>query len=250
MIASATSQSLKLFSFLNITTFLYCYLVLMNERVLIVIDDGFELSTLVPALRLHEMDIIGEARSESMALNLLNRLQPDVVLLDMHVAGISAIKIAVNLRKAKPEVGIVILESCSDVRLLGDRNMDIPMGSKIILKKSATDLLILCAAISDSQLSAKENHEVSWINGSVSIYEKSLQELLLHLTDAQVQTLRLVADGLTNAQIGRVRYTSEKAVEQIISRVAQEFNIQPDRNRNMRVQLVNEYYKWLGAPHH
>ena len=32
----------------------------MNERVLVVIDDGFELSTLVPALRLHEMDIIGE----------------------------------------------------------------------------------------------------------------------------------------------------------------------------------------------
>lgn len=222
----------------------------MNERVLVVIDDGFELSTLVPALRLHDMDIIGEARSESVAMNLLHRLQPDVVLLDMHIAGVSAIKIAINLRKSQPEVGIVILESCSDIRLLGDRNVEIPIGTKVILKKSATDLLILCAAIADSKVSAAEGQEVSWINGSVSIYEKSLQELLLHLTDAQVQTLRLVADGFTNAQIGRVRYTSEKAVEQIISRVAQVFNIQPDRNRNMRVQLVNEYYKWLGAPHH
>ena len=74
--------------------------------------------------------------------------------------------------------------------------------------------------------------------------------MAVHLTDAQVQTLRLVADGLTNAHIGRVRYTSEKAVEQIISRVAQVFNIYPDHNRNQRVQLVNEYYKWLGAPHH
>ena len=192
----------------------------MNERVLVVIDDGFELSTLVPALRLHDMDIIGEARSESVAMNLLHRLQPDVVLLDMHIAGVSAIKIAINLRKSQPEVGIVILESCSDIRLLGDRNVEIP------------------------------SHEVSWINGSVSLTENSLHGLLAHLTDAQVQTLRLVADGFTNAQIGRVRYTSEKAVEQIISRVAQEFNIQPDRNRNMRVQLVNEYYKWLGAPHH
>ena len=222
----------------------------MNERVLVVIDDGFELSTLVPALRLHDMDIIGEARSESVAMNLLHRLQPDVVLLDMHIAGVSAIKIAINLRKSQPDVGIVILESCSDIRLLGDRNVEIPIGTKVVLKRSATDLLILCAAIADSKVSAAEGQEVSWINGSVSIYEKSLQELLLHLTDAQVQTLRLVADGFTNAQIGRVRYTSEKAVEQIISRVAQEFNIQPDRNRNMRVQLVNEYYKWLGAPHH
>jgi DNA-binding NarL/FixJ family response regulator len=221
----------------------------MNERVLVVIDDGFELSTLVPALRLHDMDIIGEARSESVAMNLLHRLQPDVVLLDMHIAGVSAIKIAINIRKSKPEVGIVILESCSDIRLLGDRNVEIPIGTKVILKRSATDLLILCAAIADSKVSATESHEVSWINGGVSLTENSLHGLLAHLTDAQVQTLRLVADGFTNAQIGRVRYTSEKAVEQIISRVAQEFNIQPDRNRNMRVQLVNEYYKWLGAPH-
>ena len=222
----------------------------MNERVLVVVDDGFELSTLVPALRLHEMDIIGEARSESMALNLLQRLQPDVVLLDMHIAGISAIKIAVNLRKSKPNVGLVILESCSDVRLLGDRHVDIPVGTKLILKKSATDILVLCAAISEARDSAMAGQDVSWINGSVAMKEKSVQGLLAHLTDAQVQTLRLVADGFTNAQIGRVRYTSEKAVEQIISRVAHELNIHQDRNRNMRVQLVNEYYKWLGAPHH
>ena len=222
----------------------------MNARVLVVVDDGFELSTLVPALRLHEMDIIGEARSESMALNLLQRLQPDVVLLDMHIAGVSAIKIAVNLRKSNPIVGLVILESCSDVRLLGDRHVEIPVGTKLILKKSATDILILCAAISEASDSAVAGQDVSWINGSVAMKEKTAQGLLAHLTDAQVQTLRLVADGFTNAQIGRVRYTSEKAVEQIISRVAQELNIHPDRNRNMRVQLVNEYYKWLGAPHH
>lgn len=222
----------------------------MNERVLVVVDDGFELSTLVPALRLHEMDIIGEARSENVALNLLQRLQPDVVLLDMHIAGISAIKIAINLRKSKPDVGLVILESCSDVRLLGERNIDIPSGTKVILKKSATDLLVLCSAIKESKVAADENQKVAWINGSVSIEEKSLCGLLVQLTDVQVQTLRLVADGATNAQIGRLRYVSEKAVEQIISRVAQEFNIQPDRNKNQRVQLVNEYYKWLGAPHH
>ena len=221
----------------------------MNERVLVVVDDGFELSTLVPALRLHEMDIIGEARSESMAMNLLHRLQPDVVLLDMHIAGISAIKIAVNLRKSKAHVGLVILESCSDVRLLGDRHVDIPVGTKLILKKSATDILVLCAAISEARDSAVAGQDVLWINGSVSMKEKSVQGLLAHLTDAQVQTLRLVADGFTNAQIGRVRYTSEKAVEQIISRTAQVLEIYPDRNRNMRVQLVNEYNRWLGAPH-
>ena len=73
---------------------------------------------------------------------------------------------------------------------------------------------------------------------------------MANLTDTQVEVLRLVANGMTNAQIGRTRYVSEKSVEQVISRVAQELNVQPDRNMNMRVQLVSEYYRWLGAPHH
>lgn len=222
----------------------------MNERVLVVIDDGFELSTLIPALRMHDMDIIGEARSESVALTLLRRLQPDVVLLDMHVAGVSAVQIAINLRKAQPNIGLVILESCSDLRFIGDRLIDIPSGTKVVLKKSATDLLALCQAIAASKNSAQENQEVSWINGNVSIYEAALGGLLAKLTDAQVQTLRLVAQGYTNAHIGRMRYVSEKAVEQIISRVTQEFNIQPNHDRNMRVQLVNEYNKMLGASRH
>ena len=64
----------------------------MSERVLVVVDDAFEMSTLVAALRLHEIDVIGEAKSESVGLNLLRRLQPDVILLDLNIAGISAVK--------------------------------------------------------------------------------------------------------------------------------------------------------------
>jgi hypothetical protein len=27
-------------------------------------------------------------------------------------------------------------------------------------------------------------------------------------------------------------------------------NVQPDRTKNLRVQLVGEYFKWIGAPRH
>jgi DNA-binding NarL/FixJ family response regulator len=70
------------------------------------------------------------------------------------------------------------------------------------------------------------------------------------LTNIQVETLRLVAKGLTNAEIGRIRFVSEKAVEQIVSRIAQVLNVQPDRTKNMRVLLVREFFSWIGAPTH
>jgi DNA-binding NarL/FixJ family response regulator len=208
------------------------------------------MSTLVAALRLHEIDVIGEAKSESVGLNLLRRLQPDVILLDLNIAGISAVKVAVNMRKVNQNIGIVILNSCSDLRLLGDSNDEVPAGTKILIKKSIVDFTVLCTAINESKVSAIEKHKVVWINGNTSLQEQGVMALMAHLTNTQAEVLRLVADGMTNAQIGRTRYVSEKSVEQVISRVAQELNVQPDANMNMRVQLVGEYYRWLGAPHH
>jgi len=222
----------------------------MSERVLVIVDDAFEMSTLVAALRLHEIDVIGEAKSESVGLNLLRRLQPDVILLDLNIAGISAVKVAVNMRKVNQNIGIVILNSCSDLRLLGDSNDEVPVGTKILIKKSIVDFTVLCTAINESKVSAIEKHKVVWINGNTSLQEQGVMALMAHLTNTQAEVLRLVADGMTNAQIGRTRYVSEKSVEQVISRVAQELNVQPDANMNMRVQLVGEYYRWLGAPHH
>ena len=222
----------------------------MNERVLVMVDDAFEMSTLVAALRLHDIDVIAEAKSESVGLNLLRRLQPDVILLDMNIAGMSSIKIAINMRKENQNIGIVILTSCSDLRLMGESNDEVPIGAKILVKKSIVDFTVLCDAIRESKMAAIENHKVTWINGNTSFQDHGVATLMAHLTNTQAEVLRLVADGMTNAQIGRTRYVSEKSVEQVISRVAQELNVQPDHNKNMRVQLVGEYYRWLGAPHH
>ena len=222
----------------------------MNERVLVIVDDAFVMSTLLATLRLHDIDVIGEAKSESMGLNLLRRLQPDVILLDMNLAGISSVKIAENMRKENDNIGIVILNTCPDLRFIGESNEDVPAGTKILIKKSIVDFTVLCTAINESKAAAIEKHKVAWINGNASFQEKGVLALMAHLTDTQAEVLRLVADGMTNAQIGRTRYVSEKSVEQVISRVAQELHVQPDANMNMRVQLVGEYYRWLGAPHH
>ena len=222
----------------------------MNSRVLVIVDDAFEMSTLVATLRLHDIDVIGEAKSESMGLNLLRRLQPDVILLDMNIAGISSVKIAVNMRKENHSIGIVILNNCPDLRFMGESNKDVPAGTKMLIKKSIVDFTVLCTAINESKTAAVEMHKVAWINGNASYQEKGVLALMAHLTDTQAEVLRLVADGMTNAQIGRTRYVSEKSVEQVISRVAQELHVHPDANKNMRVQLVSEYYRWLGASHH
>jgi DNA-binding NarL/FixJ family response regulator len=212
-------------------------------------DDAFELSTMAAALKLHGTNVIGEARKLSSALLLMRSMQPNVLLIDMHLSKEHSIEIAKAIRKESPTIGVVMLVACADLRLLGELTCDIPLGAKVVIKKSMSSVSALCDVISESRIFSSESL-VTWVNGNVSLPEKALENLMSHLTNVQIETLRLVADGLTNAEISRLRFVSEKSVEQVVSRIAMVLNVQPDRSKNMRVQLVGEYFKWIGAPRH
>ena len=222
----------------------------MPQRVLIVNDDAFELSSLSAALRLHSVNVIGEAQTIPIAQNLFKSLQPDVVIIDIQFCGEEGVSLARSLRKDKTDLGIILITSCPDLRLLGLKEKDIPHGSKIILKKSIADLLVIKDSIKLSVSSLTTKEKMAWVDSHGSLHENSFTSVLSDFTDIQIETLRLLATGLSNAEIGRRRFVSEKSVEQIVARIAQHFGFLPDRTKNLRVLLTGEYFKWLGAPRH
>ena len=185
-----------------------------------------------------------------VAENLFRSLEPEAVLIDLQFSGEEAVGLLQRLRRQEPELGIVITTSCPDLRLFGLLEKNIPHGTKIILKRSVSDLSIITYALIESIAAAKDGSAMKWINIHTSIPENSFISILSELTDIQIETLRLVALGLSNSEIAKVRFVSEKSVEQIVARIAQHLSITPDRRRNLRVVLAGVYFKWLGAPRH
>ena len=221
----------------------------MRDRVLVIIDDPFELSSVGAALKMHGVDVVAEALKKSTAINLFRSLQPHVLLIDMHKSQEHSIDIAHTIRKEAPGIGVVILVPCADLRLIGEDLVQMPAGTLLVLKDTLSNLAALCDVISASRI-FELDQKVSWVNGGITLSDQESHGLMSSLSDIQIQTLRYAADGLTNAEIGRLRFVSEKAIEQVLSRVAIALNIQPDHRKNMRVQLVNEFHKWIGAPTH
>jgi DNA-binding NarL/FixJ family response regulator len=221
----------------------------MSDQVLIVMDDSFELSTMASALKFHGVSVIGEVNKGSSAIAVQKKLHPNILLIDMHNSDEHSIAIARELRIEDPEIGIVILVSCADLRILGEVQTDLPDGSMLVLKNSITATASFCDVLSQSRQMDKGAPPV-WINGNLALSSKVSESMMSKLTNIQIETLRLVAQGLTNAEIGRTRFVSEKAVEQIVSRISQVLNVQPNRTKNMRVQLVREFFSWIGAPTH
>jgi DNA-binding NarL/FixJ family response regulator len=222
----------------------------MTLRVLVINDDAFELATLSAALRLHTINVVGEANNLGVAENLFRSLQPEAIVIDIQFDGHEAISLIKKIRKLNPAIGVIFTTACPDLRLMDVSPKDIPTGTQIILKKSISNLEVIAESIRKSIEIAESKSPVAWVDSHGSLHENSFASVLGVMTDTQIETLRLVATGLSNAEIGRVRFVSEKSVEQIVARIAGHFAIAPDRTRNLRVLIAGQYYKWIGAPRH
>jgi DNA-binding NarL/FixJ family response regulator len=219
-------------------------------RVMIASDDAFELATMSAALRLHGVNVVGEASNKLIAENTFRSLHPEVLIIDLMFASGDAVGIIDELRKANPELGVVLMTACPDLRLLGVSEKTLPQGVQIVLKRSVADLAVLSFAIAQSLESSSINSSAQWVRAHASLHENAFLTVLSDFTDIQVATLRLVAQGLSNSEIAKVRFVSEKSVEQIVARIAQHLKVTPDRSKNLRVVITGEYFKWIGAPRH
>ena len=67
------------------------------------------------------------------------------------------------------------------------------------------------------------------------------------LSDNQVEIMRLVAEGFSNAEIGRRRHLTDAAVEKAIARLIKQLELQPGRNDNPRVLVTQAYFALIGS---
>jgi DNA-binding NarL/FixJ family response regulator len=199
---------------------------------------------------MQSINVVAEAHTEEIAQNLYKFLSPEVVLIDLQFAGEEALDLVNKFRKVNSLLGIVLMTACPDLRLLGLLEKQIPTGSQVILKKSVADLSVVSHAITNSVEAVAEKKKMSWIDSHGSLHENAFKSVLTDFTDIQIETFRLLAKGLSNSEIAKVRFVSEKSVEQIVARIAQHLRITPDRAQNLRVVLTGEYFKWIGSPRH
>lgn len=203
---------------------------------LLVEDDDFTRVTVEAALRHEGIDVVAAVpgAEAAMAYAKENALQAAVLDLDLGV-GPTGIDVAAGLRRINPTIGIVILTSFSDPRLLTSSVKQPPPGSTYVVKQALTDVRFLREAVQGAVMMADAA-------GAPGIN--------LDLTDAQVETLRLLAYGLSNAEIARVRVVTEKSVEQAISRAAKRLGVDTQDGVNQRVALAREYFRLTGATRH
>lgn len=209
----------------------------MGLRALVVEDDSFTRLSLVAALEQSGIEVVLQTGSAGEAVEATKELIVSVGILDLHLgSGPTGIDVAHALRRKNPSIGIVFLTSFSDPRLLNPSLPPLPGGSQYITKQSVTEVDVLLKAIMDSvtiKREVKPEHNHAFGN----------------LSDIQIETLRLVAQGLTNAEIAKRRFVKPKSVELTINRVAKALGVTADSTQNQRVHIAKVYFRAVGVDH-
>ena len=210
-------------------------------RVMLVEDDDFTRSMIVSALQLQGLDVICETSSAGPALKLAETLRPNAAVIDLDLgAGPNGIDIAIALRRRHPGIGIVILTSYEDPRLIGPKIPNPPIGAVYLIKRQVGEIETLYKSIikSISNVSPLSKIELPTNTSSAELGE---------ITESQLDTMRLLSKGLSNSEIAKLRGVTEKSVEQSIARLVKNLNIPKGKAINQRVQISRLYFKLTGS---
>mgnify|MGYP001010222435 CR=1 FL=1 len=208
----------------------------MSLRCLVVDDDDFTRVTLQAALRSEGFEVAAAVGTAEEAIRFIRSNAVDVATLDLDLGpGPTGIDLAFGIRRLRPSVGIVLLTSFSDPRLLASSARELPTGATYVVKQSLTDIGFLSEAIRGAAVPDPSDIE---------------DTAAVPLSDAQIETLRLLAYGLSNDQIAQARFVSRKSIEQTIRRIADALGVDTETGSNLRVALAREYFRLTGATRH
>ena len=205
-------------------------------RVIVVDDDPFvcvSLKTILGAQQDIEVVEVGSSGEEAVAL--YEQHVPDVLLMDIQMAGGDGLSAAERILADHPDARVLFLTTFADddyiVRALH-------LGAKgYLIKQNVTDIAPAVRAVAAGQ-NVLGDEVVGHIATRSSGSRASGEELSkLGLTEREVEVVELVAQGLDNHEIAAQLFMGEGTVRNHISSILQKLQLKN------RTQIAVMYYR-------
>ena len=164
------------------------------------------------------INVVGEASNADEAVKVCAELAPDVVVMDVRMPGRSGIEACRDIRAAREQTKVLILTSFADDDALFSAIM--AGASGYVLKQvRGNDLLDSIHKVQEGQSlldPAVTARVLARVRGEVTARSGGPGD---NLTPQEQKIVTLVAEGLTNRQIGENVHLAEKTVKNYVSNI-------------------------------
>jgi DNA-binding NarL/FixJ family response regulator len=209
-------------------------------RVVVADDDVLLREGLASLLERSGFEVAGQAGDGDALLALVRAQRPDLVLVDIRMPpshtseGLDAARV---IREESPEVGIVVLSAHIDV----DHAMELLAGGHAIgylLKTRVTDVADFVDTL---QRVANGASVVDPALVAELVSARKRDDPLAALSAREHEVLTLMAEGLSNAGIGRRLWVTEGTVEKHVRSILTKLNLPETGDNHRRVRAVIMY---------
>lgn len=171
-----------------------------------------------------DFDVVGKTADGLETLDLVNKLNPDILVLDLMMPGINGLEVARQLSKQTPETKIVILSMYDDEGFVLEA-LSNGVSAYVLKDESSADLIQAIREV-------KNGHRYlspSLSDRAIDVYEQMTKAQTTDkyetLTTREREVFHLTAEGLTNNEIAERLGISVRTAETHRSHLMQKLDI-------------------------
>jgi two-component system, NarL family, nitrate/nitrite response regulator NarL len=182
----------------------------VNKIRLVVVDDHslFRAGLISLLSEMPDFQVVGDANDGASALDLVRRVKPDIVLLDVNMPGMSGVETVRELHNSESAKVIMLTISKSDEDLFGA----IASGADgYLLKNAEPEELRKAILLVNQGMSVLSPQVTRQVLRAVNTEQVGRSDS--SLSNREMEVLECLAQGLTTAQIAGVLYISENTVK-------------------------------------
>lgn len=170
-----------------------------------------------------DISVIGEAGDGVTCLNVIEDLNPEVVLLDINMPQMNGLQVLQKLKEKKCSSRILILTIHNEIEYLM-KAVDIGVDG-YILKDSESDVLRKAIFAVKSGESYIQSELAALLKEKLENSDKGVLEEDSILTKREMEVLRLLTEGLFNKEIAYHLSISEKTVKNHVSNIFKKISV-------------------------
>lgn len=177
------------------------------------------------------IEVVSEATDGNEAVDMVQRLQPDVVIMDIHMPKLTGIEATRRIR-----------HDVNDVRVLVLTAYDNPAYIHALLEAGADGFVLKTAELSDLLSAILEvacgKRAFTHDDLERAAQHDSQNAVVEKLTDREIDVLHQAVRGLTNKQIGKALFISGRTVQGHLQNIYQKLGV------NSRTEAVSTALKY------
>jgi DNA-binding NarL/FixJ family response regulator len=188
-----------------------------------------------------DMELVGQARNGVEAVELAQLLHPDVILMDLHMPLKGGVAATREITKALPNTQILVLTTINDdetvfeaVRagaqayLLKDASEEelletiraLKRGESRLTPQIARKVMDQFRRLASSAVTQSSGARADEVSASTALKVSAAEPL----SEKEERILELIAEGLTNRQIGTNLFLAEGTIKNYISRIMEKLH--------------------------